>query len=58
MSGEGETPWWATVLGLLLMLAVCAGLGRCKQWEYNECIAVGHTSNYCAAQVAGCFDKR
>jgi len=38
-----------------LILAVCAGFGTCKKWQYDECVAVGHGAAFCAADTAGCF---
>ena len=42
---------------LAIIIALCAGLGTCEKWQYNECKAVGHATSYCVAQRAGCVGK-
>ena len=45
-------------LGTMLFVGLVCGFGSCKKWQYSECIAVGHTATYCAADTAGCFKGR
>ena len=47
--------WLMMLAYAALILAVCAGFGTCKKWQYDECVAVGHGAAFCAADTAGCF---
>lgn len=42
---------------LTLLIVFCGGIGTCQKYQYDECLHVGHTHTYCAAQAAGCFSK-
>lgn len=53
---HGSILYMLSVIGLTLL--ICAGVGGCKKWRYDECIKVGHGAAYCAAEVAGCFNSR
>ncbi len=47
---------WEMLFFLVMLALVCAGLGTCKKWQYDECIKVGHGEAFCVADTAGCFN--
>jgi hypothetical protein len=40
------------ILAFLIALFVC-----CESWKYEECLKVGHSEVFCAAQTAGCLGR-